>query len=214
MSVKYQTYRPVRILNVHKYADSWFWDKNSAHPYLGCEFGCEYSYNRERRYNPYTRPEDYSRVIRIKENASERLRKELSKVPKDIIMVGDYQPIEAKTGLSRQMLQVCLDLGFPVLVLEKSTLVLRDIDLLEKINQKAWACVCFSIITTKDDEVLRLFEPRAPPVSSRFKALKRFSDRGIMTGVAFMPILPFIYDDDAIWRRLSGPPRRTEANSF
>ncbi len=196
MSVQYQTYKPKKILNVHKHADSWFWDKYSAHPYLGCEYGCEYCYNRERKYNPYGRPEDYSRIVRIKENAAERLRKELSKVPKDVITVGDYQPIEAKTRLSRQMLQVCLDLAFPVFILERSVLVLRDMDLIEKINEKAWACVCFSIITAKDDEVLRLFEPRAPPVSSRFKALKRFSDRGIVTGVAFMPILPFIYDGD------------------
>jgi len=159
-------------------------------------YGCEYCYNRERKYNPYDQPEDYSRIIRVKENAAERLRKELSKVPRDVITVGDYQPIEAKTRLSRQMLQVCLDLEFPVFLLEKSVLVLRDMDLIEKINEKTWACVCFSIITAKDDEVLRLFEPRAPPVSSRFKALRRFSDRGVMAGVAFMPILPFIYDDD------------------
>lgn len=110
--------------------------------------------------------------------------------------VGDYQPIEAETRLSRKMLQVCLELGFPVFILEKSDLVLRDISLMEKINEKSWACVVFSIITTKDDEVRRLFEPRAPPASRRFKALKEFSSRGVLTGVAFIPILPFIYDDD------------------
>jgi len=94
------------------------------------------------------------------------------------------------------MLEVCLDLEFPVFTLEKSDLVLRDIDLIEKINEKTWVCVAFSIITTKDDEVRRLFEPRAPPVSRRFEAIKRFASRGILSGVAFMPILPFIYDND------------------
>jgi DNA repair photolyase len=124
------------------------------------------------------------------------LKKELPKVPKDIIIVGDYQPIEEKTELSRKMMQVCLDHEFPVSLLEKSPLVLRDIDLIEEINKTSWASVTFSIITTKDDKVRRLFEPGAPPTSSRFRAIKELSDRGILTGVAFMPILPFIYDHD------------------
>lgn len=196
MPVQYKVYKPAKILNIHKHVDSWFWNKYSAHPYLGCEHGCEYCYNREKKYCPYDRPEDYSSIVTIKENAAERLRAELSKVPKDVVAVGDYQPIEAKTKLSQKMLQVYLDLGFPVFILEKSDLVLRDIDLIKKINEKSWACVAFSIITTEDDEVRRLFEPKAPPVSRRFKVLREFSNKGILSGVAFMPILPFIYDND------------------
>jgi DNA repair photolyase len=197
METQYTTYKPKRILNIHKHADSWFWDKYSAHPYIGCEHGCEYCYNREKKYSRHDKPDDYSKIIKIKENAPELLRKELPKVPKDIVIVGDYQPIEEQTKLSRKMLQVCLDHEFPVSLLEKSPLVLRDIDLIEKINKKSWAAATFSIITTKDDKTRQLFEPRAPPTSSRFKALKKFSDKGILAGVAFMPILPFIYDDDS-----------------
>jgi DNA repair photolyase len=196
MEIQYTAYKPKRILNIHKHADSWFWDKYSAHPYIGCEHGCEYCYNRERKYSRYNKPDDYWKIIKIKENAPELLRKELSNVPKDIVIVGDYQPIEEETKLSRKMLQICLDLEFPVSLLEKSPLVLRDIDLIEKINKKSWAAVTFSIITTKDDKTRKLFEPRAPSTSSRFKAIKEFSDRGILTGVAFMPILPFIYDNN------------------
>ncbi|MCK4884914.1 hypothetical protein KAS24_02475, partial [Candidatus Bathyarchaeota archaeon] len=156
----------------------------------------EYCYTREKKYYPFDNPRDYSEIVKIKENAAELLRKELSRVPKDIVIVGDCQPIEEETMLSRKMLQVCLDLEFPVSILEKSPLVLRDIDIIEKINKKSWASVTFSIMTTRDNEVRQLFEPGAPPVSSRFKVLKKFSDRGILTGVAFMPILPYIYDDD------------------
>jgi DNA repair photolyase len=94
------------------------------------------------------------------------------------------------------MLEVCLELGFPVSLLEKSPLVLRDMDLIEKINEKNWASVTFSIITTKDDKTKQIFEPNSPSVSSRFEAIKQFSDKGILAGVAFMPILPFIYDED------------------
>ena len=196
MGVQYVSYKPKKILNTHKHADSWFWDKYSAHPYIGCEHGCEYCYSRETKYSRGSNPADFSKIIKIKENAPELLRKELSKVPKDIVIVGDYQPIEEKTELSRRMLQVVRDLDFPVSLLEKSPLVLRDIDLIEEINNRSWASVTFSIITTKDDKTRRLFEPGAPSVSSRFAAIKQFSDRGILAGVAFMPILPFIYDDD------------------
>jgi DNA repair photolyase len=196
MSIKYIGYKPKKILNTHKHADSWFWDKYSAHPYIGCEYGCEYCYSRETKYSRGSNPADFSKIIKIKENAPELLRKELSKVPKDTVIVGDYQPIEEKTELSRKMLQVILELGFPVSLLEKSPLVLRDLDLIEKINKQSWASVTFSIITTKDDTTRELFEPRAPSTVSRFRALKKFADKGILAGVAFMPILPFIYDDD------------------
>ena len=196
MDVQYVPYRAKKILNIHKHADSWFWDKYSAHPYIGCEHGCEYCYSREAKYSRYSDPDDFSKVIKVKENAAELLRKELSRVHKDIVIVSDYQPVEKKTELSRKMLQVCLDLEFPVSFLEKSPLVLRDIDLIEEINRRSWAAVTFSIITTKDDKTRSMFELGAPPVSSRFKAIKQFSEKGILAGVAFMPILPFIYDDD------------------
>lgn len=196
MGVQYIAYKPKKILNMHKHADSWFWDKYSAHPYVGCEHGCEYCYSRETKYSRYEDPADFSKIIKIKENAPELLRKELSKVSRDTVIVGDYQPIEEKTELSRKMLQVCLDLDFPVSLLEKSPLVLRDIDLIEEISKQSWASVTFSIITTKDDKTRQLFELGAPSTLSRFRALKQFSDRGILAGVAFMPILPFIYDSD------------------
>jgi DNA repair photolyase len=196
MGTQYIPYKPKKILNTHKHADSWFWDKYSAHPYVGCEHGCEYCYSRETKYSRYSSPADFSKIIKIKENAPELLRRELSKVPRDIVIVGDYQPIEEKTELSRKMLQTCLDLNFPVSLLEKSPLVLRDLDLIEEISKQSWAAVTFSIITTKDDKTRRLFEPGAPPASSRFEALKKLSERGILVGVAFMPILPFIYDSD------------------
>lgn len=196
MEVQYVAYKPKKILNTHKHADSWFWDKYSAHPYIGCEHGCEYCYSRETKYSRYENPDDFSKIIKIKENAPELLRKELAKVPKDTVIVGDYQPIEKETLLSRRMLEVCLDLGFPVSLLEKSPLVLRDIEVIDEINKKTWASVTFSIITTKDNKTRQLFEPKAPPVSSRFEAIKQFLDKGILAGVAFMPILPYIYDND------------------
>jgi DNA repair photolyase len=75
MGTQYIPYKPKKILNTHKHADSWFWDKYSAHPYVGCEHGCEYCYSRETKYLPYINPADFSKIIKIKENAPELLRK-------------------------------------------------------------------------------------------------------------------------------------------
>ncbi|MCP8309375.1 MAG: hypothetical protein H3Z53_06015 [archaeon] len=197
VNAKYKIYKPRKILNVYKHCDGgWFWNKYSANPYIGCHYGCLYCYEWDRKYNPYDDPEDFDKIIQIKENASELLRKELRDKPIDIISIGDWQPVEAKYGLSREMLKVILDLGFPVFINEKSPFVLRDLDLIKKINDKSYANIGFSIITTKDDDIRRIFEPKAPTILSRFEAMKRFSKEGILTGIVFMPILPYIYDND------------------
>ena len=199
MKVKILRYKVNKILNIHKYVDSWFWNKYSAYPYKGCQFGCEFCYNREARFRPYKDPEDFSKVITIKQNAAELLRDELSKVPVDLIAIGDYQPVERKNKISRKMLGVCLDLKFPVFILERSPLVLRDLDILEDINKNTTAIIAFSIITTpksKNYSKLRFFEPKSPKVNKRFEVMRKISKKGILTGTVFMPILPYIFDDD------------------
>jgi DNA repair photolyase len=83
---------------------------------------------------------------------------------------------------------------FPVHVITKSDLVLRDLDLLQRINE-LYAAVSFTI-TTADDEVARKVEPGAPPPSARLRAMKTLAEHGILTGVTMMPILPFIQDNE------------------
>jgi len=201
-----KSYQPKSILNVQKHIDGgWFWGKYSAFPYLGCQYGCEYCYWRDEKYNPHKPSRDpevsefedaFSQYIKIKENAAELLRKELSKKQKDLIYLDHYQPIEAKERLTREMLKVCLDLGFPVFINEKSPLVLNDLDILKRISRNTYLTIAWSIITTDDDETRKIFEPKAPSVKARFEAMKKLSQEGISTGTVFMPILPFIYDNE------------------
>jgi len=199
VAVEYKLYRPKRILNKHKRPDHWFWTRYTAHPYMGCQHGCEYCYWRESKYCPYPDPDDFSRLIKVKINAPQLLRKELSRVPVDVIGLGDYQPAEFRHRLSRQLLQACLDLGFPVFVLEKSHNVLQDLELIKAINEKARAVVSFSIITTPESpnyKHLKDFEPAVPMPPHRFKAMEQFAEADILTGTCLMPVLPGIYDDD------------------
>jgi len=196
--VEYEKYKPKKILNIGKHIDGgWFWTKYSAHPYIGCQYGCQYCYVWGTKYSSY--PNNYQKfcsLIKVKENAPELLKKELKKVPVDLIAVGDWQPAEQEFHLSRKMLEVCLELGFPVLLLEKSPLVVQDLDLIKKINEKSEAIVAFSIITTKDDRIREIFEPNTPSAKARFSAMAEIAKAGITTGISMMPILPYIYDND------------------
>jgi len=118
-------------------------------------------------------------------------------VPRGTVAVGDYQPAERKFMLSRLLLEVCLELDFPVFLLERSPLVLRDLDLLQEIDRKSHVSVLFSIIHTAQSphaqETDRM-ERLAPRPQKRFEAMRELSKAGITTGICFMPILPGLCD--------------------
>jgi DNA repair photolyase len=192
-------YQPKTILNKGKRADHWFWTRYSAYPYIGCQHGCEFCYCREKKYCPHDDPLDFAYSIKIKENAPVLLRRALSRAPVDLVFTGDYQPVERKFGISRKMLEVCYELGFPVFVLERNPGVLRDLDLLQAINQRSPSVVPFSIISTPDspnyDRVCQM-EHLAPRAARRFAAMEKIAAAGILTGTVMMPILPGLCDDD------------------
>jgi len=195
--VKFIPYKTRTILNKHKRSDHWFWTRYTAYPYIGCQHGCEFCYCREKKYAPYEEINDFPYVIKVKENAPHLLRKALNKVSKDVIAVGDYQPAEKKYEISRRMLEVCLELDFPVFILERSPLVLRDLDLLQEINKRTHVSVLFSIIHTAQsphaDKISRM-ERLAPIPELRFDAMEKIASKGIQTGISFMPILPGLCD--------------------
>ncbi|RPJ02416.1 MAG: hypothetical protein EHM39_01920 [Chloroflexi bacterium] len=192
------TYQPKTILNKGKRADHWFWTRYSAYPYIGCQHGCAFCYCREQKYSPYDDLHDFDHVIKVKENAPALLRKALSRAPVDVVFTGDYQAAERKFGVSRQMLEVCCEMGFPVFVLERSPLVLRDLDLIIEIARKSAVVVAFSIISTPESphvDRVRSLENLAPAIEKRFAAMEKIAAAGIVTGTCFMPVLPGICDD-------------------
>jgi len=193
-------YSPRSILNKSKRPDHWFWTRYSAYPYLGCQHGCSFCYCRERKYTPYDSPEDFGSIIKPKQNAATLLRRALSSQPVDLVFTGDYQPAERRFQLSRELLQVCCDLGFPVFVLERSPLVLRDLDVLQSIQAQAPCVVAFSVIAapgSSAEPAVRTFERLAPRAELRFRAMERIAQAGILTGTCAMPLLPGLCDDPA-----------------
>lgn len=198
--VVFVPYRPKTVLNKYKRADHWFWTRYSAYPYIGCQHGCEFCYCREQKYSPYDDPKDFAFVIKVKENAPVLLEHALKKVPLDPVFTGDYQPAERKFEISRRMLEVCHLMGFPVFVLERNPLIMRDLELIKAIHAKARAVVAFSIIATPEsknyDRVCQM-EHLAPPAKKRFDAMQKIAAAGIPVGTCMMPILPGLCDDVA-----------------
>jgi DNA repair photolyase len=180
--------------------DSWFGIKYTMNLYRGCQHHCIYCDSRSECYQI----EDFDGEVLIKANAPELLRKELAhKRIKGYIGTGSmndpYMPLERQVGLTRRALEIIAEFGFPVHILTKSDLVLRDIDVLEQINERASTAVSPGVvvsftITTANDDLARRIEPGAPPSSARFRALETFAARGFRTGVMLMPVLPFIED--------------------
>lgn len=198
MDLEYKEYRPRKIVNVHRHVDGpWFWGKYSAHPYVGCRSGCEFCYLRGGRYLGRRDPNTFDTLIQVKTNAPDLMRTELSGLERDVIACGDWQqPAESRYRLSRRMLQVLIDLEFPLFVVERSPLLTRDIDLLTDINTRSWVGVVYSL-SNVDDKLKRAFEPRSPGVNRRLKAIEAIAAAGILVGASLMPVIPFVGDDDA-----------------
>lgn len=196
MGLFFEEYRTSKIVNIHRHTDGpWFWDKYSASPYTGCRSGCEFCYCRGSKYGSTPDPAQFDSHIRVKINAFEQLKGELFGLPPAIISVGDWQqPAEERYLLSRKMLEVVLEAGFPILIVERSPLVTRDVDLLVDIQSRSWAGVLFSI-STLDRDLKQAFEPRSPSVKKRLEAMRTLADAGIITGTALMPVIPCLGDD-------------------
>ena len=198
MNLEFQEYQAKKILNVHKHVDGgWFWDKYSAHPYIGCRHGCEFCYSRGGFYLGKRDPDTFDALIQVKTNAPDLLRKEIARRTPDVISCGDWQlPAEDKYGLSRRMLEVVLEFGFPLLVIERSPFLLRDLDLLREINKRSWAGVTLSF-SNVDPVLKNAFEPCSPGLEPRLKMMDEIAQAGILVGMNLMPLLPVVGDDDA-----------------
>ena len=184
------------LLTHVKGPEDWFGLYYNMNLYRGCQHQCIYCDSRSECYQI----EDFEHDVLVKANAIELLRRELA--GKRVIgtigtgsMNDPYMPLEAEVRLTGRALEAIAEAGFPVHIITKSDLVVRDIDLLEEITHKSYAAVTFTV-TTAEDVLSKRLEPGAPVSSRRLRALQTLSQRGILTGVAMMPVLPFIEDTD------------------
>jgi len=192
------------ILHYHKQQFATNWDANI---YRGCGHNCRYCF--AQYSHNYLENTDFFNDIYVKTNSPELLYKELGKIkwdksPVNVCGISDcYQPVEREYKIMPKVIKSFIAKRNPLVITTKSTLLLRDIDLIKELMKVAEVSIIVSV-STLDEEKRRLIEPNAASTIDRLKMLKKFNEIGCKTSVLFVPIIPFISDDqenlDAIFR--------------
>jgi len=164
----------------------------ALNPYVGCEHGCAYCYSPavlgRREY-----VERWGEFVIVKENLVELLSKEVKRLRRGCIGVGTvcdpYQPLERKTRLTGRALEILRESGFSVCIQTKSSLVLRDIDLLDRERDEVGVT-----ITTLEDDLARRMEPRASPPGERVNVLEELASTGVRRWIFLGPVIPGVND--------------------
>jgi DNA repair photolyase len=196
------------ILNKHKVRDSWFLENYTLNPYLGCSFDCIYCYVHGSKYG-----EHITNHLKVKANAPEVLYRQLKNRAKNreygIIALGSatdpYLYLEKELKLTQELLRIIYRFHFPLNIMTKSSLILRDVDILKKIDEKAHlpdelqkklnrgVIISFSF-STMSHKLAEIFEPAAPTPKERLETMKSLADEGFKVGACLMPVLPFLSD--------------------
>ena len=192
------------ILHYHEQQFATNWDANI---YRGCGHNCRYCF--AQYSHKYLENKDFFNDIIVKSNAPELLYRELAKPkwdksPVNVCGISDcYQPEEEDYKIMPKVIKSFIARRNPLVIGTKSTLILRDIELIKELNNIAEVSVIISV-STLDEDKRKLIEPNTAPTIERLKMLKQFEEIGCKTSVLFMPIIPFISDDqenlDGIFR--------------
>lgn len=199
---EYIEVRPKTILNKVDSPDIGF--SFSLNPYQGCEHGCVYCYARNTHpYWGYSAGMDFERKILIKKDAPQLLADTIKKkswktVP--LMLAGNtdiYQPAEQTYQITRQILEVCWKYRYPVSLITKNSLVLRDLDLLKQLANERLTHVSISLTTLQED-LRRKLEPRTASVQQRLKTIHTLAEAGIPVNVMLAPIIPGLTDHEIL----------------
>jgi len=191
----------------------------TINPYRGCEFGCKYCYARYTHEFMEMDARDFEDKIYAKSAAAHLLRQELGRIDrKDHIAIGTatdpYQPAERRYGRTRSILEVfARERGRYLGITTKSDLVLRDVELLKRVA-KGNVLGIHMTITTLDEKLARLLEPRAPRPELRLEAVRRLRAAGICVSVFPNPIMPGLTDGERQLDRLARAAHDAGAMSF
>jgi len=176
------------LLNESKLADY------CINPYVGCAHACRYCYadSITRRFSEHEEP--WGEFVDVKINAPEILRRDVRKKKRGKVFISSltdaYNPLEKKYQLTRKCLEILLKYQFPITIQTKSSLVLRDLDLIKQFKNRE---IGFTV-TSLDEEVRKHFEPNSSSVQEKLDVIKVLKENGIKVYVFFGPILPYLSD--------------------
>lgn len=175
---------------------------HSINPYRGCEHGCIYCYARpSHAYWDFSPGLDFETRIIIKPDAAGLLREKFSNPGYEVksICIGantdPYQPVESRLKITRSILEVMAEFNHPFSIITKSGLITRDIDILAPMARKNLCSVAVSV-TTMDDDLKRIMEPRTPSGRARISTINALSDAGIRVTLLAAPMIPAINDHE------------------
>ncbi len=160
-----------------------------VNPYTGCQHACSYCYARfMKRFTKHKEP--WGQFVDVKTNAPDLLRFEVNRKKKGRVWVSGvcdpYQPLEAKYELTGKCLEILTGNNWPVTIQTRSPLVLRDMELFKGVGDIEIVIT----ITTADDSIRKLFEPNAPSIKDRIRALEELHHAGVRTHAMIAPMLP------------------------
>lgn len=186
-------YIPAKTIVTKNKSTDWFGIDYNMNIYKGCCHGCIYCDSRSDCYQI-----DRFDTVRAKENALQVIRDDLRrKVKTGVVGTGSmsdpYNPFEQELQLTRHALELIDAFGFGAAIATKSTLLLRDVDVLQGIAEHS-PVLCKVTVTTADDKLAAKVEPRVARPSERFGLIEALSHAGIYTGILLMPVLPFLED--------------------
>ncbi|MEM1537753.1 MAG: radical SAM protein [Candidatus Nezhaarchaeales archaeon] len=161
----------------------------TINPYVGCEHGCTYCYAQfVKRFTGHR--ERWGEFVDVKVNAASLLKREIGRKRLGRVWISGlcdpYQPLEKRYEITRSCLEILLKRGWPVTIQTKSAFVLRDLELLRSRKNVE---VMFTL-TTADERIKQIFEPKAPSIRERIKALNELRFAGVKTSVMIAPLLP------------------------
>ena len=192
--------RPKKIIARNASPDINF--DQSVNPYRGCEHGCVYCYARPTHcFLGMSAGLDFESKLFVKENAAELLERELAdpgyKVEKLALGANTdiYQPIERQYRVTRSLLELLDRTNHPALLITKSALILRDIDILSSMAERGLVKAALSV-TTLDRKLARAMEPRASTPEKRLDAIAKLNEAGVPTSVVVAPIIPALNDHE------------------
>ncbi len=176
--------------------------EQSINPYRGCEHGCVYCYARpSHAYVNLSPGLDFETRLFFKADAAARLREELARPGYRVSPISfgantdPYQPLERRLGVTRSLLEVLAECRHPLTIVTKSALVLRDLDLLQRLAAERLVRVYVSV-TTLDDDLKRRMEPRAASPRARLATIARLAEAGVPVGLMYAPVIPAVNDHE------------------
>ena len=185
-----------KIIRNHYLPDFYFCARYQVSPYRGCAHGCVYCDGRAEKYFVEG---DFEQDIIARETVPDQLKNTIGKLrEKGFISLGSgvtdvYQPIEKEKKLTARIAEILLETGWPALVITKSSLPLRDLDLWKELNERAGFLLLVSF-STLDEETREIFEPCSSSVGERLEMIRRFQAAHCPVGILAMPMLPGISD--------------------